>query len=64
MQVMRAYVAPNLSTESERRLHAVTKTLAGLFELFSFLYIGLTLFLVPEAEDLSTAARYTVSHFT
>ncbi|KAL6759442.1 Sodium/hydrogen exchanger family-domain-containing protein [Haematococcus lacustris] len=46
--VMRRYVRPNLSSTACTKIDSLFKTMAALFELFLFVYIGLTLFLVPE----------------
>ncbi|GFR52219.1 hypothetical protein Agub_g14669 [Astrephomene gubernaculifera] len=50
--VMNMYVRPNLSEEAEHRIETLFKTLASLFELFVFCYIGSTLFLQEEQFDI------------
>ncbi|GIL79960.1 hypothetical protein Vretifemale_9195, partial [Volvox reticuliferus] len=46
--VMNMYVRPNLSVEAAHKIETLFKTLAGLFELFVFCYIGTTMFLQDE----------------
>ncbi|GLI71288.1 hypothetical protein VaNZ11_016422, partial [Volvox africanus] len=46
--VMNMYVRPNLSLEAAHKIETLFKTLAGLFELFVFCYIGTTMFLQDE----------------
>jgi hypothetical protein len=48
-QVMRAFAVPNVTDHTRLRVEGLLRTLAGLFELFCFVYIGLTLFLADEA---------------
>ncbi|KAG2443406.1 hypothetical protein HXX76_001764 [Chlamydomonas incerta] len=55
--VMNMYVRPNLSEAAEHKIETLFKTLAGLFELFVFSYIGSTMFLVDEEYDI---AMYTI----
>ncbi|KAG2443286.1 hypothetical protein HYH02_009356 [Chlamydomonas schloesseri] len=50
--VMNMYVRPNLSEAAEHKIETLFKTLAGLFELFVFSYIGTTMFLVDEQYDI------------
>ncbi|KAG2502023.1 hypothetical protein HYH03_000517 [Edaphochlamys debaryana] len=47
--VVNMYVRPNLSAEAAEKFEAFFKILAGLFELFVFVYIGLTLFLMDQS---------------
>jgi hypothetical protein len=42
---MRAYVTPNLCESARARISTLFSSMAALFELFLFVYIGLTLFL-------------------
>ncbi|EFJ48936.1 hypothetical protein VOLCADRAFT_90258 [Volvox carteri f. nagariensis] len=46
--VMNMYVRPNLSEAAQHKIETLFKTLAGLFELFVFCYIGTTMFLQDE----------------
>ncbi|KAG2492799.1 hypothetical protein HYH03_008959 [Edaphochlamys debaryana] len=51
--VMNMYVRPNLSEEAAHKIHTLFKTLAGLFELFVFSYIGTTMFLQDEIFNIA-----------
>lgn len=58
-QFMKAYVRPNLSHATEVRVESLFRALSGLFELFLFVYIGLSLFLVGTVFNIF---GYTVRH--
>ncbi len=58
VQVMRAFAKPNLTETTQERFEALFRVMAGLFELFLFVYIGLTLFIEDEVYNIWS---YTVS---
>jgi NhaP-type Na+/H+ or K+/H+ antiporter len=60
--VMSYYVTPNLSNESKTTIKEVTHTLAQVFEVFTFAFLGMAIFNFPTQEwDIGLIIVVTVS---